>query len=110
MASAVRTSEIMSEVIEVEPARPAVYRTETREVTTVALVLTQDEADSLATLLHCHVGGLQRSPSLNSLLRALDSAGANLKNTALIQRDKYNSAGEPFGFTVLSDLFHLDVR
>lgn len=99
MAQTVKTNS--SEVFEIEPARPAVMGV--REVVAYDLTLTQDEANSLATLLHCHVGGLQRSPSLQALLRALEDAGANMNARELIARDTTH-----MGLTVLADLFGVD--
>lgn len=78
----------------------------TEDVLALSLTLTKDEADSLATLLHCHVGGLHRSPALMAIsqaLRGTDSASPYSKH--LVQRD----ATQTGAMTVLLDLFGLDL-
>lgn len=111
MAQSNRTVKTTTEVVEIEPARPAVTKTVTTEVATIHLALTQDEADSLATLLHCHVGGLQRSPALTAVLRALGGTeGINLRAFDLIRRDTEGNDGKGFGTLVLADLFNVDGR
>lgn len=112
MAKSARTVEYTTEIVEVEPARPAVYRTESREVATVTLALSQEEADSLATLLYCHIGGLHRSPALSAVLEALQGAEANQDAHHLLGRElgRRNGGGDWFGCTVLTDPFDLDVK
>lgn len=106
MAQATRTAEVVRETIIVKPAVEAVTREVTTEVATFTLTLTQDEADSLATLLHCHVGGLQRSPSLQAIFRVLEGTeGVNMNARELVARDPSHS-----GLSVLADLFGMDKR
>lgn len=74
----------------------------TEEVPAVSLVLTVEEASALATLLHCHIGGLQRSPQLRAVSEALAAVGGvNHNNGDLIMR-------ADGGMTVLRDIFHTD--
>lgn len=109
MAQSNRTVKTTTEVVEIEPARPAVTKTVTTTVPTIHLALTPDEADSLATLLHCNVGGLQRSPALSAVLRALEGTeGVNPRSRDLIRPDLYGNDGKGFGTLVLADLFGMD--
>ncbi len=109
MAEALRINTTKTVVIEPERVIPAI--TEVREVAQYDLTLTSDEADSLATLLHCHVGGLQRSPALQALSTALEAAGANQKASNLIAADRGDGKQRTtygHGMTVLADLFGTD--
>lgn len=110
MATADRNLDFITETVLVTPAVEAVYKTVTTEVATIDLSLSQDEADSLATLLHCHVGGLQRSPSLQAILRALKDCDSNTKASALIQQDTTGNEGKGWGCLVLFDLFKTDSK